>query len=143
MAHERNLHLTHPINDQVPFCDLPTTVRETWWTYSQTWERKEPEAWLRCQRFGYGVIPMATACRTVLGELSIPQPSFQAYHKRYMGNDNLHRAGPRDTRWPCVLSEQHWELFEDGWHRFHAYYAAGDLVVPVTWMDIPYRIPLK
>lgn len=67
-------------------------------------------------------------------ELAEDHGSFEAYHRWYV------QAGPMPThgrthRWPCIASDDPNDLIWDGWHRMHAYIAAGDDAVPVLRYD--------
>lgn len=67
-------------------------------------------------------------------ELADDHGSFEAYHRWYV------QAGPmpthaRSNRWPCIASDDPNELIWDGWHRMHAYIAAGDDTVPLLRYD--------
>lgn len=56
--------------------------------------------------------------------------NFADYHQWYVSQGGVaaHKA-----MWPPIASCMAGELFEDGWHRFHSYVAAGKKIVPVLW----------
>lgn len=62
---------------------------------------------------------------------------FWAYHDSYMSMGGVPWYGKND-RWPVILANKRLdEPFLDGWHRFHAYVAAGHETIPVMVFDDP------
>jgi len=68
--------------------------------------------------------------------------SFELYHKWYINND------PTDERlvfhkemWPVILSPYDDEWLQDGWHRFHSYYAQKQKKVPILMYPLNRSMP--
>jgi len=84
-----------------------------------------------------GELPTEYVKQRIVSEWSepFPWPSFDAYHRWYIGNNEERGTMPRysaKNRWPSLLVGVEGEGFiYDGWHRFHAYVRAGDPTVPV------------
>ena len=56
--------------------------------------------------------------------------TFDAYHQWYQGGNNHYVKTPT---WPVILGSFHFELLEDGWHRFHGYIANNAYEIPALW----------
>ena len=89
------------------------------------------------KEFGLASVPTALIKRYVL-EFQDKLPSdfrpsvfkdFEAYGRWYASAGN--RIPKHRVQWPCILSEFDDELFEDGWHRLHAYVKQRRPMVPV------------
>jgi hypothetical protein len=87
------------------------------------------------QMFGVASVPVKAAKAHVmaLGDLAADwSGDWDAYHAWYAGQGDV-PDHPRDGRWPAIMSSFGDEAFEDGWHRFHSYVAAGDADIPVVF----------
>ena len=82
------------------------------------------------------LVPVRDIAKAIMEipELAADHGSFDAYHRWYMQIGDMPTYG-RDRRWPCIASSDPDELIWDGWHRMHAYIAAGDDTVPVLRYD--------
>lgn len=87
------------------------------------------------EEFGLATIPieeLKRECYERSGDIRNDFPNFDTYHDWYVreGDTTNHKG----SIWPCILSCQDDELFEDGWHRFHSYVRAGAVRdVPVLY----------
>jgi len=80
--------------------------------------------------FGVAEIDTAKlAARVMLNAKTAPFKSFDAYHAHYAKVKGL-LALPETDRWPVLLTAEPDKLIEDGWARFHCYYAQGAKTIP-------------
>lgn len=82
------------------------------------------------------LVPVKAITEAMMGirELADDHGSFEAYHRWYVSAGDMPNHG-RSNRWPCIASSDPDELIWDGWHRMHAYIAAGDDTVPLLRYD--------
>lgn len=87
--------------------------------------------------FGYAEIPTNVLTASVMHDEHVVEHGFNNFddcHAEFAATEQLpnHR---RTKRWPAILSSQdeHKETLQDGWHRFHSYYEAGDKTIPVVF----------
>ncbi len=61
--------------------------------------------------------------------------SFDEYHRWYLSDGGACSHGT--SVWPVILNDDGDDdgtgLFQDGWHRFHAYVASGVKTIPCIW----------
>lgn len=92
--------------------------------------------------FGYAEVPTSALVASIAQDADLRDSgydNFVDYHRNFVRDEPVtkHR---RTRRWPVILSSEAWadkpqthETVQDGWHRFHSYYAAGDQTVPVVF----------
>lgn len=91
--------------------------------------------------FGYVEVPLDALTAEVMEDDDLKDAfgsDFEAYHSWYM-NDAGPKFSPgkkgkyKSDRWPVFLSCYDDETLQDGWHRFHCYYARGVTLVPCLY----------
>jgi hypothetical protein len=86
------------------------------------------------QKFGLVTIPTAvmTAAMMKTGEHSRDYPTWEAYHQWYLSSCG-EVTHTRRNPWPVILDDDHDELLQDGWHRFHRYVQIGLPTIPCLY----------
>lgn len=92
--------------------------------------------------FGYAEVPASALIASIEQDAEFRDSgydSFADYHRSFVRDEPVTKHH-RTRRWPVILSSEAWadkpqthETLQDGWHRFHSYYAAGDATVPVVF----------
>jgi hypothetical protein len=85
-------------------------------------------------KFGYKIVPMKDLINEIMtrkeSDIYEDFSTFDEYHQWYTGGVTPPKES---TIWPVILSSNIFEVLEDGWHRFHSYYAQGLKEIPVIW----------
>ena len=130
MAHAKNLAVMKPIATEVEFCKLPKEYQSAMVEYClEGVPCYEMDIHLSQFRFSYGTVDIEDAKKRILEGTCIDFKTFDEYHDWYSSYGHVPDHG--DSIWPCILSCVDYELFEDGWHRFHSYVKKGLTNIPV------------
>jgi hypothetical protein len=63
-------------------------------------------------------------------DIAFDHGNFPDYHRWYVGSwDREKSISEYVDGFPCIISDGE-DVFDDGWHRFHAYVSRGNLTTP-------------
>lgn len=83
--------------------------------------------------FFYSEIPTDIVIKTIMEcheDISSDWNSWEEYSKWYTSTDDIPMHGP-ENRFPCLSPLGDEEIFDDGWHRLHAYVLDKHETIPV------------
>lgn len=142
--------IDHHKGQWLPFGFLPETHQKALIVYSfgcavqwkkitkwhiEEFQKEEKE---RAGLYGIATIPMKVAteeCFRLLVDRE--EKTFDEYHKWYVNYDHDdERFAFHKEMWPVILSPFPDEWLQDGWHRFHSYYAQKRKEVPVLMYPV-------
>jgi hypothetical protein len=90
------------------------------------------------KKFVYVEIPVNLLTKAIMQnphselyeDFTVKGKTFQDYHEWYV-------KGPLEFhvnhKWPVILGDLHYDILQDGWHRFHDYYRQGVELIPALW----------
>jgi len=134
----------------LPFGDLPETHKNSLIVYhfgcDVQWEmitKEDIAEFYQEENKRHGLYGIATISMKVATEecmrllVDRTEKNFEEYHKWYINFDiRDERMVFHKEMWPVILSPFPDEWLQDGWHRFHSYYAQKQKKVPILMYPV-------